>query len=94
MRRNYKPTLEERLSRLEHIANERRAPKNEAIPAVIAKVVPVILKNLPLILSVLPDFIKALQSDTVNDNEEKIDLLTQFGELGQKVGEMFKDMKV
>ena len=63
-------------------------------PAVIAKVVPVILKNLPLILSVLPDFIKALQNDTVNDNEGKIDLLTQFGELGQKVGEMFKDMKV
>lgn len=94
MRREYKPTLEERLSRLERIANERRASKNEAIPAIIAKVAPIILKNLPLILNVLPDFIKALQTDAVNDNEEKIDLLTQFGEIGQKVGEMFKDMKV
>ncbi len=94
MRRDYKPTLEERLSRLERYVSERRVSKNEAIPAIIAKVAPIILKNLPLILSVLPDFIKALQSDTMNDNKEKIDLLTQFGELGQKVGEMFKDMKV
>lgn len=94
MRREYKPTLEERLSRLERIVSERRTPKNEAIPAIIAKAASVILKNLPLILSVLPDFIKALQGDTMNDNEEKIDTLTQFGELGQKVAEMFKDFKV
>lgn len=94
MRRDYKPTLEERLARLERIASKRRTLKNEAIPAIITKAVPVILKNLPLILSVLPDFIKALQGDTMNDNEEKVEMLTQFCELGQKVAEMFKDFKV
>jgi hypothetical protein len=30
----------------------------------------------------------------MNDNSDKVELLTQFGELAQKIGEMFKDMKV
>lgn len=92
MRRAYKPTLEERIARLER-AVDRRKPTNEVAP-IIAKAAPIILKNLPLILSVLPDFIKALDGDTMNDNSDKIEILTQFGELGQKVGEMFKDIKV
>ena len=91
-------SLNSKLDRIEEALNKKLATKNEKqvtneVAPIVAKAVPVILKNLPLILSVLPDFIKALEGDTVNDNSDKIELLTQFGEVGQKVGETFKDMQ-
>ena len=92
-------SLNSRLDRIEEALDRKLGAKNEKqvtneIAPIVAKAIPVILKNLPLILSVLPDFIKALEGDTVNDNSEKIDVLTQLGEAGEKVGEMFKDFKV
>jgi hypothetical protein len=92
-------SLNSKLDRIEEALNKKLATKNEKqvtneVAPIVAKAAPIILKNLPLILEVLPDFIKALDGDTMNDNSDKIETLTQFGELGQKVGEMFKDMKV
>ena len=90
--------LNNRLDRIEEALNNRLDVKNEKqvtneIAPIVVKAGQLILKNLPLILSVLPEFIKALKGDTMNDNSDKIEMLTQFGELGQKIGEMFKDMK-
>ena len=91
---NNKLTLEERLSRLERIVSERRKMTNEAIPDALAKVAPILSKNLPAFLEVLPKeiplMIKALESDTMNDNKEKIEALTQLNEIGKKLSEMFK----
>lgn len=91
--------LNNRLDRIEEALDKKLSKKNEKqvtneVAPIVAKAVPLILKNLPVILSVLPDFIKALSGDTMNDNSDKVELLTQFGELGQKIGEMFKDKKV
>lgn len=85
--------LEERLDRIEKALankNEEKKPTNEIAP-IIAKAIPMIVKNLPMILSVLPDLTKALESDQVNDNSDKVDMLNQFSELGQKVADMFKN---
>lgn len=94
MRRNYKSTLEERLSRLERIVSKRRTPKNEALPAIFAKIAPNIIKNLPAIISAaskeLPGLIEALESDTMNDNTEKVNALKQFKAACDVLGEMFK----
>lgn len=65
---------------------------NEVAPAV-ASAAQLIIKNLPLVLKALTLFIDALKSDQINDNSEKIDLLTKFGELGEQISNMFKDMK-
>lgn len=98
MSRKYS-SLNKRLNRIEEALDKKLSKKNEKqvtneVAPIVAKVVPIILKNLPMILSVLPEFIKALKGDAMNDNSDKIELLTKFGELGQKIGEMFKDMKV
>lgn len=98
MSRKYS-SLNKRLNRIEEALDKKLSKKNEKqvtneIAPIVAKAGQLILKNLPLILSVLPEFIKALKGDAMNDNSDKIELLTQFGELGQKIGEMFKDMKV
>lgn len=84
--------IEERLSRIEEklLKKEDLKTTNEVAP-IIAKAGQLILKNLPLILSALPEIIKALESDQMNDNSDKVDILKQFGEIGQKVGEMFKN---
>ena len=84
--------IEERLSRIEEkfLKKEDLKTTNEIAP-IIAKAGQLILKNLPLILSALPEIIKALESDQMNDNTDKVDILKQFGEIGQKVGEMFKN---
>lgn len=84
--------IEERLSRIEEkfLKKEDLKTTNEVAP-IIAKAGQLILKNLPLILSALPEIIKALESDQMNDNTDKVDILKQFGEIGQKVGEMFKN---
>lgn len=89
--KNRKLQLEKRIARLENIYFKNRKPTNEASP-IMAKVIPVILNNLPAILKLLPDFIEALKSDQVNDNTDKIEMLTKFGELGEQVGKMFSDM--
>ena len=86
-------TLEERLSRLERIVNERRRVTNE-VASITSTVAPVVIKNLPPILKVLPDFIKALENDPLNKNEEVAKMLTQFGELGAKVVELFNGIKM
>lgn len=84
--------IEERLSRIEEkfLKKEDLKTTNEVAP-IIAKAGQLILKNLPLILSTLPEIIKALESDQMNDNTDKVEILKQFGEIGQKVGEMFKN---
>lgn len=83
--------LEKRIARLENMYLKNRKQTNEASP-VMAKVIPVVLNNLPAILKMLPEFIEALKSDQVNDNKDKIEVLTKFGELGERVGEMFSEM--
>ena len=92
MKRNFKPTLEERVAYLENELTRRKNRTNEVGP-VIAKIGQLILKNLPLILNALPGVIKALETDQMNDNSDKVELLKQFGEIGKKVGEMFKNAK-
>ena len=92
--------LEERVSRIEKAfakKNKEKESVNEAIPAILSKVAPVLLKNLPLILDVLsnelpkelPKLVDALKSDTVNDNSEKIKALTELQEVGKKVADLF-----
>lgn len=98
MSRKYS-SLNKRLNRIEEVLDKKLFKKNEKqvtneIAPVVVKASQLILKNLPMILSVLHEFIKALKGDAMNDNSDKIELLTQFGELGQKICEMFKDMKV
>lgn len=87
--------LEDRLEKIERTLIKKNdiKPTNEASP-IVAKAIPIIVKNIPLILSILPEFIKALESDQINDNSDKVELLKQFGELGQKVIETFNDIKV
>lgn len=97
MSRKYS-SLNKRLNRIEEALDNKLATKNEKqitneVAPIIAKAIPIILKNLPMILSILPEFIKALKGDTMNDNSDKIELLTQLGEIGKQVGEMFKDTK-
>lgn len=96
MIRNRKPTLEERLTRLEMIAKRRKLntnedcrQTNEAVPAILAKIGQVVLKYLPLILEVLPSIIDVLKKDEDNDNEEKIDALEKLQDIGNIVSKLF-----
>ena len=89
-------TLEKRLDRIEEILskkNEEKEPTNEVAP-IIAKALPLIIKYLPTILNVLPELVKVLETDQLNDNSDKISTLKQFAEVGQKVADMFKDVKI
>ena len=96
MIKNRKPTLEERLTRLERIAkrynrniDEDCQQTNEAVPAILAKIGQVVLKYLPLILEVLPSIIDVLKKDADNDNEEKIDALEKLQDIGNIVSKLF-----
>ena len=89
---NEQLTLEERISRIEKKLNEKKVT-NEVAP-IIAKAVPMIVKNLPLILNMIPEIVAVLESDQLNDNSDKVELLNQFSEIAQKVSEMFSNIKV
>lgn len=94
-----KLTLEERLDRIESTIRRNRSFRrrtNEGIADTLIKIAPIFIKNvLPALLDKvpqeLPKFIKALKNDTANDNTEKIDLLTQLGEVCTKLKDAFKD---